>query len=119
MKKEISAIAVGDWFLTESLTYTRLVGVPWRVHKISGTKVYAHRLREAPTDGGEREIREERSYFLKSVRFVFTTEAEALLLSDFARKEGIAYGEKCAELWEDVKIRFQELAASTGTDKAN
>lgn len=119
MKKEISAISVGDWFLTESLVSARLVGVPWCVHKISGTKLYAHRLRGAPTDDGPREIREERSYFLKSVRFVFTTEAEALLLSDFSRAEGIAYGEKCAELWEGVKSRFEQFAASIGTDKVN
>jgi hypothetical protein len=110
MLKTIESLAVNDWVLLESLITSRIVGSPYQVTKIAGSRVYLVRY-YAGDLGATPEIREEKYVSRRSIRFVFTTEESAEAVSGYARQNSDEYESKYRALQQEYRDRFANYIA--------
>jgi hypothetical protein len=105
MLKPISALAVDDWVVTESLVISRRIGKPWKVQSIAKSRIYLVRELLNPKTQVVEDVRT-KFVALKSIRYVFTDEASAQAAADFAHDNSDVYERKARELAEEHKAVF-------------
>lgn len=108
MRKHIKDVSAGDWVLAEPLVYSRIVGIPWEVSKVSGSRLYVTSY--TTNRDGSIEVRDYRHMSIKSVRMVFDSKEDAELVSRFARSESDEYERTISQMMADMRERVESCA---------
>ena len=108
MRKHIKDVKAGDWVLAEALIQSRIVGIPWEVSKVSGSRLYVTSY--TTNKYGSIEVRDSRHMSIKSVRMVFDSKEDAERVSRFARSESDEYERAISQMMAEMRERVQAYA---------
>ena len=111
MLKKLSDVAVGDWVLMDSILTSRAVGRPMQVTRVSKSRVYLQRFVVDPLTQ-VREVCDERHVKASSVRYVFSDEASAQAVFDYAEASFQALQDAVKTLRDQHDRQFQAYLAS-------
>ena len=110
-RKPIKSIQVGDWVLGESLISSRVVGVPWKVTRIGGSRLYLERY--ALDRNGELEVADQRQMMAKTIRMAFYDFESANAVSQFARCRSDEYERHMNNEMKKLRTAVNDFADAT------